>query len=87
MKRRAEITFETEEWVVLREGAQVSKIYCDGCGKFVVMATPYAAAIARGLTEREVFRLLENGSVHFAELERVFVCLPSLSFDHERGEE
>ena len=78
-----EVTFETEETVVLRDGPQTSIVYCDECGQSVLMATPYAAAFVSGFTERDLFRLLENGHIHFVELSRLLVCLRSL--DRVRG--
>ena len=78
MEQHREITFETEETVVLREGAQVSIGICAGCGQEVVMATPQSAAFLLGISERHIFRLLEAGRVHFIENGRVLVCLESV---------
>ena len=36
-----------------------------------------AAAALTGLGEREIFRLIETGELHFIEAERVFVCRDS----------
>ena len=78
MEHRGQITFETEETVVLREGAQVSVGICAGCDHEVLMATPHAAAFLLSITERHIFRLLEAGRVHFTEHGRVLVCLESV---------
>jgi hypothetical protein len=77
MKQRAEITFETEERVVLREGSEISVYYCAACGKDVLMATPQAAALLSGISEREIFRSLEANLLHFTENGRVMICLNS----------
>ena len=73
-----EITFETEETVVLREGSKVSVEYCSGCGRDVLMATPHAAAFLSDTSEREIFRLIEGSYLHFTENDRVMVCTGSL---------
>ena len=84
MEQHRQITFETEETVVLREGAQVTVGICTGCDQEVLMATPQAAAFLLGITERHIFRLLEAGRVHFTENVRVLVCLESVrSLDKE----
>lgn len=73
-----EITFETEETVVLREGAKVSVEHCNACGHNVLMGTPQAAAFLLGVSEREIFRWVESGVLHFTEYDRVMICLDSL---------
>ena len=73
-----EITFETEETVVLREGSKVTVDNCNRCGKEVLMATPRAAAFLSGVSERHIFRMLEASVLHFSEKERVLICLDSL---------
>ena len=72
-----EITFETEETVVLREGSKVAIDHCRECGRSVLMATPQATAFLSGVSEREVFRLIEAGLLHFTESGFVLVCLES----------
>jgi hypothetical protein len=42
------------------------------------MITPPNAAALSGFSEREIFRLIENGRLHFVEAERVYVCRDSL---------
>ena len=58
---------------------------CGQCGKEVEWLPAAAAALVLGITEREIFRLAERGSIHFAESEAgsMLVCIGSL----ERGEE
>lgn len=73
-----EITFETKETFVLREGARVAVEHCVGCGTDVVMLTTQAAAFLSGISERHIFRLLEADRVHFTECDRVMVCLESV---------
>jgi hypothetical protein len=42
------------------------------------MVTPKTAAVLTGISEREVFRLIEGNEVHFIENARVLVCMESL---------
>ena len=78
MKRKAEITFEVEETIVVRQTEQIVTAFCPRCQTLVEMMTPQAAALY-GFTEREIFRLIENGLIHFMEAERIFVCRNSLT--------
>lgn len=78
MKQKTEITFEVEETIVLRQGGNKLKTFCPQCRELVELTTPQIAAALVGLSEREIFRLIENGRLHFVENERVFVCWNSL---------
>lgn len=78
MKQHAEITFETEETVVLREGSKVCAVHCSNCGRSVLMGTPQAAAFLSGVSEREIFRWVELNLLHFTEFGRVMICFDSL---------
>jgi NADH dehydrogenase FAD-containing subunit len=77
--RITEVEVETEEIVVMRVRA-TCVAWCAGCSAEVVMARPEAAAARAGLRVREIYRLVEAGSVHFRELSdgTVFVCLESV---------
>ncbi|HUR98833.1 MAG TPA: hypothetical protein VMZ26_12275 [Pyrinomonadaceae bacterium] len=79
-----EITFETEETIVLREGSKVTIDDCPVCGRRVPMLTPQAAAFLLGVGERAIFRLLEADRLHFTDEIRVLVCLESVT--NLRGE-
>ncbi|MGI8882957.1 MAG: hypothetical protein ACR2IA_01765 [Pyrinomonadaceae bacterium] len=78
MKRKMEITFETEETITLRQVSETLTVFCRRCRTSVEMITPPLAAALAGLSEREIFRLIETGSIHFLEAERIFVCRESL---------
>ena len=45
----------------------------------VEMAAPLVAAILTHTTEREIYRLVETGKIHFVETDRVLICLKSLT--------
>jgi hypothetical protein len=79
MKQKAEITFETEETIVFREGSCIRSIFCPACGERVLMASPQAIAAISNLTEREIFRLLEYDRIHFSETDRVLICMKSVA--------
>jgi hypothetical protein len=80
MKQRAEITFETEETVVRREGAKATSAFCSVSERDVLMATPQAAAFLSGVSERHIFRMLGADLLHFTEGGRVMICLESVRF-------
>lgn len=83
MKQKTEITFEVEETIILRQAAETLTAFCPECQSLVEMLAPQHAAELAGLSEREIFRLIENGRLHFTEAERIFVCLNSLTNDTE----
>ncbi|HYJ90344.1 MAG TPA: hypothetical protein VEV84_03475 [Pyrinomonadaceae bacterium] len=75
MREKAEITFEVEETFVLKQGGKLIYDLCPRCGQTVGMISPELLAKFEGTSEREIFRLLEAGLIHFIEVERVLVCL------------
>lgn len=79
MKQKTEITFEIEETIIVRRETEKLILFCSQCQALVEMITPQRAAYLSGLSEREIFRLIESGAVHFTEAERVFVCRGSLT--------
>ncbi|MBX3296519.1 MAG: hypothetical protein KF762_12505 [Acidobacteria bacterium] len=72
------MVIEVEETVVLRSGEITAAVFCPACGEKVAMATPWIASAVSGITEREIFQLIELGMVHSVEHKRLFVCLDSL---------
>jgi hypothetical protein len=84
MKQRAEITLEKEETVILRESSAIIDRFCPTCQVMVIMATPEAVSLICQIGEREIFRKIEAGEVHFIEGPKVYVCLRSLEiFDRK----
>jgi len=86
MKQKTEIILEVEETIILRQVAQTLTGFCPQCQAPVEMLTPQLAAALCGLSEREIFRLIENGRLHFTEAERIFVCRNSLTIAAESFE-
>lgn len=78
MRALKQVVIEVEETVVLRSGEITAAVFCSTCGEKVAMATPWIACAVSGITEREIFRLIELGIVHSVERNRLFVCLDSL---------
>jgi len=79
MKQKTEITLEVEETIILRQGGNKSQAFCPQCQALVEMITPPIAAALVGSSERQIFRLIENGRLHFVEAERIYVCRNSLT--------
>ena len=79
MKQKTEIEIELKETVVYSPAEERFEAYCPECGSAVKMATPQIAAVLSHLTERDVYRLVETGKVHFREADGVLICLNSKS--------
>lgn len=77
MKRKMEITFETEELISIKRFHFLSA-FCQKCNANVQMLTTETAAKISGLSEREIFRLIEKAEIHFIEAERILICPNSL---------
>jgi hypothetical protein len=74
MTQKPEITFEIEETVVLKQGGDLITEYCPRCREMVDMISPDVLSLVNGVSEREIFRLVEIGEIHFTELGRMVVC-------------
>lgn len=85
MTRKTEIEFEINETIAYSRRGERVEAFCPHCERLVEMATPQIAAIITQSTERELFRQIESGEVHFIETDRVLVCLDSLAnFENQR---
>ncbi len=74
MTQKAELTFEIEETVVLKQGGYFIPEYCPRCQEKVDMVSPDVLSLVTGVSEREIFRLVEAGAIHFLEGARVVAC-------------
>jgi hypothetical protein len=74
MTQKAEITFEVEETIVLKQGGKIASDFCPRCGQTVDMVSPDVLALATSSSEREIFRLIESGEAFFSEIGRVLAC-------------
>lgn len=80
MKRRTEITFETECLLVVSTGRRRLSAWCEECGERVEMAGACEAAEEAGVSERTVHHWVDAGLLHFTETRagRLLVCRRSL---------
>jgi phage FluMu protein Com len=74
MKRKAEITFEEQETVILRQGESYLMEYCPRCQATVRVLAPEIMAVLLAVSEREVFQLIESGQIYFVEKKRMYAC-------------
>jgi hypothetical protein len=77
--RRVEITVETDRvWVIRGHQSHLSQ--CPGCNEQVRMIDVARAADLVRASQRQIFRWIENGQLHFVEAPGVplLVCLTSL---------
>jgi hypothetical protein len=75
------ITTETHERLLIRQTENQSfRGFCPECEKEVEMLTLDAVTSDMGIRTRELFRLIEENSVHSLEIEsgHLLVCLNSL---------
>ena len=79
MNERTEIEIELTETVVFSRRNERFETICTQCGCLAEMATPLVASIITRSTERTIFRFVEAGELHFAEHDRLFVCMRSLT--------
>ena len=79
MKQTTEIEIELSETVAYSRRSERFETFCPECKSLVEMSSPQVAAILTRTTEREIYRLVETGKVHFVETDRVLVCLKSLT--------
>jgi hypothetical protein len=80
VRRRVEITVEREIVSVIHQPGSSFTSLCAECGRDVLRITPEAAAAVTGVTQREIYRWLDEKKLHFDELPtgQVFVCSESL---------
>lgn len=77
-KKTDGIVIEIDERIAVTNEEQQFEAYCSECKKMTRIVTPKTAAVLTGISEREVFRLIEITAVHFIENDRILVCIESL---------
>jgi len=82
-RRHTVTTIESHEyWIVKMPDQRPREILCSACPNASVMFTPQEAAEQTGVSQRTVFRWIDEGVIHFAETaEGMFVCLAPLTID------
>lgn len=78
MAEKTKIEIEVSEVVAYSSRNERFNNFCPACRGMSEMATPQLGAILAQITEREIYRLVESGAVHFVETDRVLICLESL---------
>ena len=80
-RTRTVTTIETHEiWVIRRPPPETPDILCVVCASKAGMLTPQEAALRAGVSQRTIYRWIEDGRIHFAETMDggLFVCLAPL---------
>jgi hypothetical protein len=74
------VTVETHSQTLIHASRSSLVTYCDQCPNEALMLRSDQAAAVFGTTERNLFRLIETGGVHFLEVQggSVLVCCNSL---------
>lgn len=78
MTEKTRIEIEVSETVAYSRSSERFENYCPACQTMAEMATPQVGAVLGHITEREIYRLVESGAIHFVETDRVLICLNSL---------
>ena len=79
--KRTKIIIETDRELVVTRRLETYVAWCEDCARVVSMVTVDEAARLASESSRSVYRLVENGQLHFAETPegRLFICPHSLS--------
>jgi len=74
------VTVKTERTFIFRSRPSVLSEWCAACGTEAAMMTVEGAARKSGLSELEIYQLVDARALHFFEDDegRVLVCLNSL---------
>jgi hypothetical protein len=78
MTQKTEFEIEVNETVAYSSRSDRFESFCPVCKRMTDMATVQIAAVMTQKTEREIYKLVETGDVHFVETDRVLICLNSL---------
>ncbi|HUQ34448.1 MAG TPA: hypothetical protein VM095_20165 [Pyrinomonadaceae bacterium] len=78
--RRADITVEFSQVVVIKKPEGLIVLWCPVCEERVNMITAEAAAVLSNVDTRTIYRRIEAGTLHFTESQEglVLICLNSL---------
>jgi hypothetical protein len=81
MKKRTEITIETDRLVLISERRSKQVAWCEACAREVEMVSVDEAAALAGTSSRMIYRQVEAQTLHFMETPegRLLICLNSLS--------
>ena len=78
MTQKTEFEIEVNETVAYSSRSDRFESYCPACKCMTEMSTVQIASVLTHKTEREIYKMVEIGSIHFVETDRVLICLNSL---------
>jgi hypothetical protein len=80
MKRRTEITIETERLLIIHRRKPPARAWCPSCDVEVQMITADEAAQLSFISSRLIYRLVEADELHYVETpeNRLLICMDSL---------
>ena len=83
IRKRTEVTIETETLLVVRRGSCARRVWCQGCGAESLMLTPREASVLAGVTTRLIYARIDEGALHFNELPdgTLLVCAHSIGLN------
>lgn len=78
---RTEITIETHEVMVIRRQGSYPQSHCRRCGEQATMLSLDEATALSNISTRKLFRLVEDGKLHFIETPKgtLLICSESLA--------
>jgi len=78
-KRTTEFFVERKRQIVIRQSDSTEPFFCPRCGEPTLPAEQIAVVF--GISRRRVYRLIETGAAHFAEIETgaVMICPSSVA--------
>jgi hypothetical protein len=80
------ITIETHRQIWIQSRRKTLVAWCGACRAETLMLMPEQAAIVYRTTQREIFRQIENGELHFVETKNgaLFVCRKALELSQKK---
>jgi len=80
IKRRTEITVETEEVWIIKRSRQAAPAWCSQCAATTWMIAPKQASLVSEQSLSAIRRQVTEGQLHFTETEegQLLICLNSL---------
>jgi len=86
IRKRIEMTVETEKFLTLHISIGKHCEFCEMCNGHAPMLTVTEATQFAGMSLRTIFQLIETGQLHFRETATglLFVCFVSLSAEKEK---
>lgn len=83
MKRRVEITIQTDRLLIVRRSGSNTPAWCEACAGLTRMLTVDEAATVARSTSRAIYQRVEAAQLHFTESPAgsLLICLNSLEIN------